>query len=100
MQFNGIKVGRIIEIDVVPDDPSRVRVRVEIDQDTPVHIDAVAKVEPKGITGVSFVQILGGKAGGKRLVPEKPGEVPVIPSMRSELAELFASAPEVRNNFV
>lgn len=100
VQFNGIKVGQISEIDVVPDDPSRVRVRVEIGQDTPVHMDAVAKVEPKGITGVSYVQILGGKAGGKLLRPESPGQVPVIPSMRSELAELFASAPEVMNRAI
>lgn len=100
VQFNGIKVGQIREIDVVPDDPSRVRVRVEIGQDTPVHMDAVAKVEPKGITGVSYVQILGGKAGGKLLRPEEPGQVPVIPSMRSELAELFASAPEVMNRAI
>lgn len=100
VQFNGIKVGQIKEIDVVPDDPDKVRVRVQIGKDTPVQVDAVAKIEPRGITGVSYVQILGGRPGSGPLAASQPGHVPVIPSMRSELAELFASAPEVMNRAI
>ncbi|EPR44692.1 Mammalian cell entry related domain protein [Desulfovibrio sp. X2] len=100
VQFNGIKVGQVKEIAVVPDDPSKVRVRVDIRQDTPIREDSVAKLEPKGITGVTFVQILGG-ANHSPPLRAKPGqEVPVIPSQRSELAELVASAPEVLNRAI
>ena len=95
VQFNGIKVGQIKEIAVVPDQPGKVRVRVEIDAKTPVRQNSVAKIEPKGITGVTFVQILGGSVDSPSLTPAKEKEVAVIPSMRSELAELFTSAPRL-----
>lgn len=95
VQFNGIKVGQIKEIAVVPDRPDKVRVRVEIDEKTPVRQDSVAKLEPKGITGVTFVQILGGSVDSPSLAATSERPVPVIPSVRSEMAELFSSAPRL-----
>lgn len=95
VQFNGIKVGQIKEIAVVSDRPDKVRVRVEIDENTPVRKDSVAKLEPKGITGVTFVQILGGSVESPPLTGTSERPVPIIPSMRSELAELFSAAPRL-----
>lgn len=95
--FNGIKVGQVRSVSVSPKDPSMVLVRIEVDATTPVRVDSVAKLEIKGITGVSQVQISGGKADSPLLKPTDKQPIPVLPSGRSDLAELVTSAPELVN---
>lgn len=92
--FKGVKVGAVKQITLSPDDPAKVKVRIEIDATTPVREDSVASLEGRGLTGVSVVQITGGSPHAPLLVGAA-GEVPVIASRASRLEELFAGMPQL-----
>lgn len=100
VMYNGIPVGSVQEIDLDPQDPSRVRVVIEINATTPVRTDSVATLELQGITGVSLVQISGGSAGSPALVALPGQDLPVIDSQRSQIQRLFSGAPELINRAI
>lgn len=100
VRFNGIRVGKVAEIRIDRDNPARVSVLIEIGSETPVRIDTIATLEFQGITGVSYVQLSGGNIGSPMLEPKQRGDIPVIPSARSSIQELFAGAPQLINRVI
>ncbi len=100
VMYNGIPVGSVREIDLDPQDPSRVRVVIEVNATTPVRTDSVATLELQGITGVSLVQISGGSADSPALVALPGQDLPVIDSRRSQIQRLFSGAPELINRAI
>lgn len=100
VMYNGIPVGSVLEIDLDPQDPSRVRVVIEVAATTPVRTDSVATLELQGITGVSLVQLSGGSAGSPALVALPGQDLPVIDSQRSQIQRLFSGAPELINRAI
>lgn len=100
VRYNGIPVGTVTAIEIAPNDPSRVRVRVEIGGNLQIRDDTVAKLELQGITGVSYVQLSGGSIQAPLLKPGPGGEPAVIRSQRSAIQELFAGAPELINRVI
>jgi phospholipid/cholesterol/gamma-HCH transport system substrate-binding protein len=95
VRFNGIPIGKVAEIVIDPENPARVRVMVEVAADAPIRTDTTATLQFQGITGVSFVQLIGGSPDKPLLKPVKKGEIPVIKSVPSTLQELFAGAPAI-----
>jgi phospholipid/cholesterol/gamma-HCH transport system substrate-binding protein len=93
--YNGIKVGQVRDIAINPDDPSEVRVRIEVRAKTPVKEDSVAKLQPRGITGVSVVSISGGSAESPPLQAENDQKYPVIPSSQAEFERFLTGAPDL-----
>src|SRR5579885_1713917 len=49
--FNGVRVGEVTKIDIMPQDPSRVYAMIAINSDTPVRSDTKARLEYTGLTG-------------------------------------------------
>lgn len=95
VRFNGVPVGQVRRIALVPDDPGRVRVRVRLDEDVPILEGSVATLEAQGLTGVAFLQIEGGFQGAEA-IKARPGEpVPVIPARKSAISSLFLNAPQL-----
>jgi len=95
VRFNGILIGKVTEIAIDPDNPARVRVLIEVAAEAPIRTDTKASLEFQGITGVSFVQLIGGDPGEPLLKPKGADDIPVIASVPSTLHELFAGAPQV-----
>jgi len=97
--FQGINVGQVTDIRVDYEDPSRVRVtvRIQVRDDFVIRESSEAALQMQGITGVAFVQIVGGGAEGAPLptVTNPDATRPTIPSRRSYIQELFEAAPEV-----
>jgi phospholipid/cholesterol/gamma-HCH transport system substrate-binding protein len=60
VQFNGIKVGEVSDIQLDAKDPNQVIAKISVRSDTPVRTDSSASLEPQGITGVNFIQITAG----------------------------------------
>ena len=52
VRFNGINVGQVTDIQLYDEDPSKVRVRIEVAAATPVKPDTRAQLESQGVTGV------------------------------------------------
>jgi phospholipid/cholesterol/gamma-HCH transport system substrate-binding protein len=95
VRFSGIKVGRVSHIDFDPDDPRRVEVTIEIIADTPVREDSYAMLQLQGITGLSYVQIIGGTPESAMLPKVSSGEIPAIQAQESKISELVKSAPDL-----
>jgi phospholipid/cholesterol/gamma-HCH transport system substrate-binding protein len=90
VHFNGIKVGEVTKIELDSRDPNRVVAHIRITSNVPIRQDSYATLEPQGITGVNYVQITAGTPSLKLLKDiTPPGQVPVIKSQRSALADLL-----------
>lgn len=99
VSFSGVPVGQVSVIELWKKDPSFVRVRVKLDQDTPVLVGTTATIQAS-FTGVSNIQLGGAMRNSPRLVCPKenpkascPEGVPVIPTKRGGFGELLNSAP-------
>lgn len=92
--FSGIRVGKVTEIKISRVTPGEVKVRVSIAADTPVRDDSVAKLEVRGITGVSVVSVSGGTAQSPlKNIPG--GSVGEINSEPSSLASVMNQVPDL-----
>lgn len=94
VRYNGIKVGEVSQI-ALGADPRLVRIRINVDERTPVTKDSKARLEFQGITGVAFIEITGGTPNSPPLTPENGSDVPVIVADRSAVQQLITSAPQV-----
>lgn len=95
VRFNGVPIGQVKRIALLPNDPRKVRVRVSISADAPILKDTTATLEPLGVTGLVIVQLSGTMVGAEPLTQEGPFGVPVIPSRPSPLSALFNDAPQL-----
>jgi phospholipid/cholesterol/gamma-HCH transport system substrate-binding protein len=91
VRFNGLRVGEVSAIDLVPNDPSRVMAIIEIDQKTPVKTDTRARLEYQGLTGQASVQMSGGTGGAPALVAPDGGRA-VIYADRSDFQDILETA--------
>jgi phospholipid/cholesterol/gamma-HCH transport system substrate-binding protein len=96
VQYNGIPVGKVVDIRVDPDNLEQIEVTVEIDTRI-VHIksDARAFLDANILNGIATIQIRGGTQEASDLKPESGHKYPVIKAGRSELEEVKASLPEL-----
>jgi len=92
--FNGISVGRVIGLQIAPDDPARVLTRIEIEADIPIRSDTVAQLQSQGVTGVSYISLSGGTPSAPPLVANAAGLM-MIPSRRSTVQALVEDAPDM-----
>jgi phospholipid/cholesterol/gamma-HCH transport system substrate-binding protein len=108
--FSGVPVGQIESINLVPDSPQFIRVRINVNGDTPVLDGSTATIRGVGFTGVSQIQIdpppaprPGTQPRPRREIrcPEQnpqsecPYGAPVIPTRPGALTSLLNTAPEL-----
>jgi phospholipid/cholesterol/gamma-HCH transport system substrate-binding protein len=94
VRFSGLTVGQVQSLDLADDGTGRVRVRLEVDADTPVRQGATAQLQAQGVTGLSFVSISPGDPNTP-LLRETTGGVPEIPGQRSVVQSLTEDAPDL-----
>lgn len=99
--YSGVPKGQVIQVALFKDDPQFVRVRVRLDDDTPVLEGTTAYVQGS-FTGTSTIQLDGAVKGAPPIVcpavnPQQscPYGVPVIPTRQGGLGALLSSAPEL-----
>ncbi len=96
VQYRGVPVGQVTSIRIDENDPTLIRVIIQVRETTPIKEDALATLQYQGITGVAFVQLRGGSPESPRLVTPGPdGKPAVIQAQSSGLAELMERAPEL-----
>jgi phospholipid/cholesterol/gamma-HCH transport system substrate-binding protein len=95
VSFNGIRVGEVTELRLLPEDPRRVLAIVEVDRTTPVRTDTRARLEFQGLTGVAGIALVGGEAGSPPLQAGPADPLPTIFADRSDFQDLMESARNV-----
>lgn len=88
--FNGVRIGEVTQIGLMPKDPSEVYALIDVDASIPVHTDTKAKLEYTGFTGVASVALTGGATDTPALV--STNGPPVIRADPSTFQDLIESA--------
>ncbi len=86
--YNGVNVGRIVEIDLDPADVRQVLVTVEIEAAVPIHTDTAATIRLTGLTGTAAIQLSGGSPDTPLLSSRERG-LPRIEASESALSRLL-----------
>jgi phospholipid/cholesterol/gamma-HCH transport system substrate-binding protein len=95
VEYNGVPVGKVSEIRIDPSNVEQIRVTVEIDASVAIKTDAAAAVETNILSGVSYIQVVGGTQDAPLLLPEEVQRYAVIRAHRSRLASVVARAPQL-----
>jgi phospholipid/cholesterol/gamma-HCH transport system substrate-binding protein len=97
--FSGVPSGQVKEIALWKNDPQFVRVRISVNDDTPVLQGTTATISGVGFTGVSQVSLDGARKGASAIgcpqASECPYGVPVIPTKQGGLGAILNSAPQL-----
>ena len=97
VQYNGIKVGDVIELRLDDKDPRRVLALIRLAANTPVKVDTKAKLALTGVTGTSIIQLSGGDPNSPPL-KGKDGKLPVIVASPSPSARVLTDGTDVISN--
>ncbi len=90
--FNGLRVGEVKKIALLPNDPKSVVATVIVDAATPIRTDTVARLEYQGLTGAAQVALSGGSANAPPLEYVPGFDNPVIHAQRSDIQDLVETA--------
>lgn len=100
VRFLGVPVGVVTDVRIDPETMNRVRVSIEVPEDTPIRIDSEASLEQQGLTGGVFVQISPGSEGAELLNVASNEDIPEIRSSASQISALLEAAPQLLENLI
>ncbi len=100
--FSGVPSGQVKTISLWKNDPQFVRVRISVNDETPVLQGTTASISGVGFTGVSQISLDGARKGAPAIgcpdtktPTECPYGVPVIPTKLGGLGAILNSAPQL-----
>ena len=93
--FNGIRVGEVSDLRLLPDDPKRVVATIEVDKSTPVKADTRARLEFQGLTGVASIGLSGGDATASALKAAPGQPLAVIYAERSDFQDILETVRDL-----
>lgn len=92
VEFAGVPVGQVSQIELWRKDPSFVRVRISVNDEVPIRQGTTATIQGS-FTGVSDIQLDGAVKGAPPITEPGPEGVPVIPTRSGGLGAILNSAP-------
>ena len=93
VRFRGIPIGKVSQISYDPKDLSSVRVEFEVEKEFPMKEDMVVEMGMSGITGLRFIEIMGGTNEARLLPPNS-----LITSRPSLLGTITDKAETILSN--
>ncbi len=91
VKYRGVDVGFVRGIVLNPANVEEVQLTLSIQRDTPVKQDTVATLQTQGLTGIAYVELMGGRKESPPLVAKPGDSYPVIRSGPSLFARLDTS---------
>lgn len=95
VQYNGISVGEVRKLEIDPENPNKVLVRIRIKATTPIKVDTQAKLAFVGLTGITQIQLKTFSAKSMDLKPTIKNPIPRIIAKESALSKLFKSTDDI-----
>ena len=92
--YAGVPSGEVKKIELWRANPGFVRVRISVDEETPILQGTTASLQGS-FTGPSTILLNGAVKGAPPITDEGPTGVPVIPTKRTGLGALLNSAPQL-----
>ena len=91
VKYKGLNVGVVRQININPNNAEQIEILIEIKDTTPIKIDTVAVLESQGITGLKYIDLIGGSQKAPLLISSKD-KISIIKSQLSLLGGLSNSA--------
>ncbi|RFF32580.1 MlaD family protein [Wenzhouxiangella sediminis] len=95
VQYNGISMGSVRDLQLSPEDPGRVIAVIRLDAQAPLREDTTARLSVSGLTGVSTIQLRGGSSDSPSLQAGPGRERPVIIAEESGLQRLIETSEDI-----
>lgn len=95
VKFHGVDVGTVERIRINPDNSEEVELTLKIRKETPIKTDSSAVLKFYGITGLAFIEIIGGSKNAPVLTADPNTTMAVIPSSPSLIKRLDESLSNV-----
>ncbi len=95
--YRGVDVGQVKDIGIDEKNPDKIRVLIDLEENVPIRNDTVAKLQLQGVTGLSVLNLTGGKSP-EPLTNRNAAGVLVIPYEASIFSKLEGGASEVMVN--
>src|SRR6266478_3950474 len=87
VRFGGMKVGTVQEAEIDPNDSTRIRMRMQVTDGTPIRTNSTARISSLGFLGENYIEISPGTRDAPKLPPGSD-----IPSAEIvQLADVFAN---------
>jgi len=95
VRVNGVQLGRVAEVALDPNAPTRVRVIMDIDSRAPIRSDSVATLEIQSLAGTVAIEISAGTKNAPPIEILPDQNYPVIWSRQSNLGQIVDSVPNL-----
>lgn len=96
VKYHGVEVGRVASLAL--ENAEQVRIGLDIEQGTPIKTDTRASIASQGVTGLAFVELIGGSMEAPDLKPWPADEPPLIPPAPSLLRRLDVAVTKTLEN--
>lgn len=93
VKFNGVDVGKVESIRINPKNSEEVELTLKIEKETPIKTDSSAVLKFYGITGLAFIEIIGGSKDAPLLTTNAHtfSTIPSSPSLIKRLDESLSN---------
>jgi phospholipid/cholesterol/gamma-HCH transport system substrate-binding protein len=94
VRFGGLKVGTIESASLDPEDSTRIRVRLEVEPNTPIRTNSKARISSLGFLGENYLEVSAGTRDAELLPPGS--EIPALEIV--QLADVFNNVNNITLN--
>lgn len=98
VRYRGVDVGRVKDISLRPGNPEEVKLLLDIRGDAPIRVDTKATLRSQGLTGLYFVELVGGSKDAALLKPGPDGRPPELESVPSLFMRLDQAVTGLLDN--